>query len=124
LGALAYAAIVASSLNTNQAAKLLGVNPSRIRQRLISSRPTLYGIKSRGEWLLPRFQFHQKREVPGISDVIPRLPRSLNPTAVVSWFGTPNPDLVTDDEVEVLSPLDWLMEGRNPEPVADLAEHL
>lgn len=124
MGALAYAAIVASSLKANQAAKLLGVNPSRIRQRLLSSRPTLYGIKSHREWLLPRFQFHHNREVPGIAEVVPHLPSNLNPVAVISWFDAPNPDLVTDDEETVLSPRDWLMEGRNPRPVAELAEQL
>ncbi len=124
-GALSYAAIVASALDTTRAAKLLGVDPSRIRQRLTEKRPTLYGIKSRGEWVLPRFQFHGKRQVSGIVEVIQALPTDLSPVSVVSWFNTQNPDLVTGpDEDQTLSPLDWLKSGNDPQPVIELAEQL
>jgi hypothetical protein len=124
-GALDYAAIIASALSAQQTATLLDVNPSRIRQRLTSEKPTLYGIKPYGEWLLPRFQFIGKREVPGIAEVIGELSRALNPVSVVSWFNIPNPDLVDDrDEDSPMTPLAWLKAGHDPRRVAELAAQL
>src|SRR5690349_11021092 len=48
--AAAYAALVATSFSVTEAARLLGVDPSRIRQRLLSR--TLLGIKLGDGWRL------------------------------------------------------------------------
>ena len=81
-GALDFSALVATAVSTREAAKLLDVDPSRIRQRLAGSRPSLYGLKWRGEWLLPRFQFAGRAEVPGLDEVVPHLDPQLNPVGV------------------------------------------
>jgi CheY-like chemotaxis protein len=117
-----YDAIIASSLTTEQAAKKLGVNTSRIRQRLLADPPQLYGIRRNSVWWLPKFQFGRKDLVPGIDKVIARLDSRLDPVAVDTWFRTPNVDLEDDDDA--LSPLNWLTQGRNYERVAELAEDL
>jgi hypothetical protein len=123
-GALDLSALIASALSTKQAAQRLGVVPSRIRQRL-TGRPTLYGVKWRGEWLLPQFQFAGKAEVPGISDVVPHLDPGLSPVAVARWFLSPNPDLVPDEgDGPPRSPREWLLAGQSPKEVARLAEAL
>lgn len=120
-----YAALLGSSLSVAQAAALLGVAESRVRQRL--GERTLYGIKRPGGWRLPRFQFAApgatRGTVPGIERALQRLTFDLHPLAVVSWFTTPNPDLVEgEDEAErAVSPLDWLKAGLSAEVVADLA---
>jgi hypothetical protein len=108
-----YAEILAGSLPVQEAAKRLGVNPSRIRQRLIAR--TLYGVKMDSEWLLPEFQFHEGREVPGLRLVLPHLPADGSPVGVRNWLTTASADL--DD----LSPLQWLLTGR---PAATLIELL
>lgn len=110
-----FAGLLAGSLSVQAAAKVLGVNGSRVRQRLIAR--TLFGVKLDGEWLVPDFQFHAGREVPGLSRVLPLLPADSGPLAVRNWLTLPCADL------EGLSPIDWLLGGRPASRVADLARN-
>ena len=124
-GALDFSALIVSAVSTKEAAALLEVDPSRIRQRLIGPRPSLYGVKWRGAWLLPRFQFAGKAEIPGFDEVVPHLDPRLNPVAVARWFLSPSPDLVVEkDDEEPMSPRDWLLAGHSPMEVARRAEGL
>jgi hypothetical protein len=121
--ALEYAVLRATGLTTHQAAKRLGVNDSRVRQRLAER--ALYGIKAGDEWRLPVFQFARTGLVPGIDRVLPRLPKSLNPVAVYRWFHTSNPDLEEKKGLgRALTPLQWLQTGNDPDVVAELAAGL
>ncbi len=121
--ALEYALLRATALTTQQAAKRLGVNDSRVRQRL--SERALYGIKVGHEWRLPAFQFAGKGLVRGIEHVLPRLPRSLGLVAVHRWFHTPSPDLeAREGQARAQSPLRWLQSGKNPDVVSELARGL
>jgi excisionase family DNA binding protein len=120
--AFEYAVLRTTGLTTREAAKRLGVNDSRVRQRL--SQRALYGIKAGDEWRLPAFQFGRKGLVPGIERVFPRLPAILNPVAVYRWFHTPNPDLEEEGEGIALTPLQWLQSGNDPGVVAELAAGL
>ncbi|MGH7390516.1 MAG: hypothetical protein ACREM3_13820 [Candidatus Rokuibacteriota bacterium] len=117
-----YARLLVESDTVEAAARRLGVNTSRIRQRLTGVPPTLYGIKPGRTWRVPKFQFDGKRLVPGIERVVQRLPGDLHPVAVHRWFTSPNVDLGPDDRP--LSPLDWLRSGNPPDAVADLAAAL
>lgn len=116
-----YDTLITSSLTTEQAAKRLGVNTSRIRQRLLTP-PQLYGIRRGNTWCLPLFQFTSKGLVHGIDKVIARLDPNLDPVAVETWFTTPNLDLETDSLT--LSPLDWLKTGYSVETVQQLADEV
>ncbi len=118
--AAAYAALIASSLTVQEAARRLGVDGSRIRQRLAAR--TLYGIKRSDGWRIPVFQFDGDHLLPGLGVVAARLDPSLHPLAVFRWFTTPDPDLEVDNRS--LSPRDWLRVGNDPGPVAALAEVL
>jgi hypothetical protein len=119
-----FVALLKGSLDVKDAAAVLGVNESRVRQRIVRD-GTLYALKPEGSWLLPRFQFAEKRdgslggELPGLRRVLPGLDRRLHPLAVHNWFTSPNADLVVDGER--LSPRAWLLSGGDPEPVAELA---
>ncbi len=117
-----YAALIASSLTVQQAAQKLGVDGSRIRQRLLAR--SLYGIRLRDGWRIPSFQFDGDRLLPGLGDVIGKLPSGLHPLAVANWFLTPNPDLTMGDDETSLSPRDWLRAGMDAGQVADLASDL
>jgi len=117
-----YAALVASGLTVQQAAQKLGVDGSRIRQRLLAR--SLYGIRLRDGWRIPSFQFDGDRLLPGLGDVIAKLPSGLHPLAVANWFLTPNPDLVIGESETPLSPRDWLRAGMDAERVAELAGDL
>jgi len=124
-GALDFSALIVSAVSTKETAAFLEVDPSRIRQRLTGPRPTLYGVKWRGEWLLPRFQFAGKAEIPGFDEVVPHLDPQLNPVAVARWFLSPSPDLAVEkDGEETMSPREWLLAGHSPMAVARLAEGL
>ena len=120
-GSLEYALLRTTSMTTNQAAERLGVNPSRIRQRLAAR--ALYGIKVGDEWRLPAFQFRDDGLVPGIEQVLPQLPENLNPVAVYRWFHSSQPDL-HDGDGKDLSPIEWLESGNDPSVVAELAAGL
>ncbi len=115
-----YAALVASALTVAQAAEHLGVDGSRVRQRLGAG--TLYGIKLSSGWRVPRFQLAERGVVPGFDRVAPRL-TSVHPVSVARWFTRPHVDLVLDDD-GLISPRDWLQMGRDPERVAALADEL
>lgn len=118
----AYTRLLAESLTVEEAAERLGVNASRIRQRLAAR--TLYGIKWLGAWRLPSFQFEGTGTVPGIERVLPRLDPSLHPVAFAQWFTEPDTDLALGKGAAPLSPRDWLRSGGSPEVVAEIAADL
>lgn len=122
-----FAALLKESLPTTAAAERLGVDPSRIRQRLTSEPPSLYGIRLDSGWVIPEFQLDRDKPIPGISDVVARLDPELHPVSVFRWFTSPNTDLVVEREGEdsrSLSPRDWLRLGLPVQPVAELAASL
>ncbi len=96
--ASAYQQLRTGSLSVEEAAHRLGVNTSRIRQRLADR--SLYGIKDGNTWLLPAFQFCADGMVPGVDVVVRRLPPDIGALAVARWFSNPNPDLSTRDDDE------------------------
>ena len=112
-----------SSLTVDEAAVRLGVNPSRIRQRLAAR--SLYGLKDGNTWLLPAFQFVSSGLVPGVGVVVRTMPPDIGPLAAARWFTSPNPDLCARDEDErPLTPLQWLLGGKPPEAAVELAAAL
>jgi len=114
-----------TSLTVERAARKLGVNESRIRQRLLAHRASLYGMKRGRTWLLPGFQFDADGLVPGIETAIAQVPRSAHPVSVYRWFTSPHQDLYLDAaESEPITPLDWLKTGSDPKKVAELAREL
>jgi hypothetical protein len=119
-----YAALLQESLSTAAAAARLEVDPSRIRQRLTSSPPSLYGIRLESGWVIPEFQLEGNKTIPGIAEVVSHLDPELHPVSVVRWFTQPSSDLVVErkgEEPRSLSPRDWLRFGLPVEPVAELA---
>lgn len=118
-GQLEFVKLLEGSLSALQAAKLLHVNPSRIRQR--SSARELLAIKDGPSWKLPRFQFLKDRLVPGIDRVFSSLPVGMNPVAIQRWLNTHHPDLELEDRDQPATPLEWLMEGNDPARVSELA---
>jgi excisionase family DNA binding protein len=118
-----YVALLASALTTKEAAEVLEVGESRVRQRL--GEGTLYGVKAGKENRLPAFQFEGGKEVPGIAQVLKHVNRSLHPVAVFNWFMLPHPDLFLDEEeARPVSPRYWLLSGGDPEVLVRLAEEL
>lgn len=119
--AAAYAALVGTSLTVAEAARLLGVDPSRIRQRLLAR--TLIGIKLGQGWRLPRWQFDDARVLPGLEVLAPRFAPHLSPLIIRDWMLRSEPDFA-DETHEALSPRDWLRLGYDPMVLAPLAADL
>ena len=120
-----FAAIIESSLSTNEVGKRLGFAAGRIRQ-MVADR-TLYSILLDSRRYVPIFQFTRgaKRLLPNITKVNAVLHRELHPVEVFDWYASPNPDLVVGDDTEqTVNPLDWLKAGNDPEPVVRIAKQL
>lgn len=115
--AAAYAEVVSQSTTVSALAKRLGVDTSRVRQRIYAR--SLYAFKHRGEWLIPSFQLESNRVVPGVQGVVWKLSPTLHPVAVSRWFTTPNADLAL--EGKAVSPIAWLSSGGPADEVAAMA---
>jgi hypothetical protein len=119
-GVAMYATLVASSLSVAEAAVLLHVDESRVRQRL--AKRTLYGMKVDNTWHLPTFQFHDGRLIHGFDRVVTALDPNLSPVAVYQWFTSPDGDFRINGAP--VSPREWLLRGEDPEPLAAFAADL
>ncbi|MEA3182788.1 MAG: hypothetical protein QOI59_6311 [Gammaproteobacteria bacterium] len=117
-----YMALLEGSLSTAEAAKLLHVDVSRVRQRLRER--SLFGIEHEGSWRLPRFQFERRLVIPGLAQILKALPPDLFPLDVVDWFLLPDSDLQLDSDNAPLSPREWLLSGRPIDAVVTLARDL
>ena len=115
--AAAHAEVVSKSETVSGLAKRLGVDPSRVRQRIYAR--SLYAFKHRGGWVIPGFQLESNRVIPGIDAVVSKLSPTLHPVAVSRWFTTPNSDLILEEEA--VSPIAWLSSGGPPDRAAALA---
>lgn len=126
LTAAGFTALIASSRSVAEVARLLGVNESRVRQRLNSPTPSLYGFKVEAEWRIPSFVFEGQRLIPGIAMVAERLDPGVHPVTFFRWFTQPDADLVQpgDPEDTPQVPRTWLLAGHAPEAVAELAGRL
>lgn len=122
LAAAAYAALLKTSFTTVTVATRLGVDQSRIRQRLAER--TLYGFHQESQWLIPAFQFVQDQLLPGIGEVVSQLDPELHPVTVMRWFLAPQPELYVEALDRTLSPRDWLRLGYPTGPLAELAGQL
>lgn len=120
-----YEVLLHDSLLLDEAARELGVTPSRLRQRLQGTRRTLYGVKDGRGWRIPRFQFARRGKlIRGIEQVIPRLRTDAHPLAVARWFSSPHQDLVGGAKDMPVTPLAWLSAGHDVETVAQLAQEI
>jgi hypothetical protein len=117
-----YMALLEESLSAAEAAKLLHVDVSRVRQRLRER--SLFGIEHEGSWRLPRFQFERRLVIPGLAQILKALPTDLFPLDVVDWFVLPDSDLQLDSDTAPLNPREWLLSGRPVEAVVKLASDL
>lgn len=115
--AAAHAELVLHSISVADVAKRLGVDTSRVRQRIYAC--SLYAFKHRGAWMVPAFQLDGRSLVPGLDMAVAQLSPLLHPLAVSRWFTTPNGDLLLGDEA--VSPIAWLSSGGPPELVSSLA---
>lgn len=115
--------MIASALTQSQAAQLLGVDQSRIRQRI--SQGTLYTIAGGNNVkVLPRFQFTADGVLPGLEKVLAVINKEAHPIAVQRFFLTVSSDLFSAELQANLTPRDWLITGHSPDAVVRMAADL
>jgi len=115
--------MIASALSQSQAAQLLGVNQSRIRQRI--SQTTLYAITGNNRTkVLPSFQFTEKGALPGLEKVLPAINKEAHPVVIQRFFVTASVDLYSDELKINLSPRDWLISEHSPKLIVRMAADL
>lgn len=107
---------VFTGLTVAEAADLLGVTDSRVRQRITAH--TLVAVKRRGQHRLPRFQFTNSGEVPGWADVAAALPAYWTLLEIDGFLTTAQLDLVVHGDP--VTPLTWLTLGQPTDAVIAL----
>jgi len=115
--------MIASALSQSQAAQWLGVNQSRIRQRI--SQATLYAITGDNRTkVLPRFQFTEKGALPGLEKVLLMINKEAHPVVIQRFFVAASVDLYSDELKTNLSPRDWLISEYSPDLIVKMAADL
>ena len=111
------AAVLADSVGIAEAAMLLGVDRSRISQRL--SAGSLWSFRLGRGRRLPRWQFTADgRSLPGLDTVVAAIPAELAPESLAGFMNTAQPEL------EGRTPAAHLAGGGDPHPVAELVTGL
>jgi hypothetical protein len=109
--------LLADSVGIAEAALLLGVDRSRISQRL--SAGSLWSFRLGRSRRLPRWQFTAHgRSLPGLDLIVAAIPAELSPESVAGFMDTPQPEL------EGRTPTAHLAGGGDPTPVAELVAGL
>jgi hypothetical protein len=115
-----YAVLLAASLPPAEIADRIGVDESRIRQRI--NQHTLYAIRDGRGWRVPIFQLDATGHalLPGLERIVPHL-HDAHLVEVARWFLSPQVDLEGPDD-KPMSPRDWLLTGHDPKVAATVAE--
>lgn len=108
--------LAASSLSLEAAARLLGVDRSRISHRV--SAGALYAVTLGSRRRIPTWQFDQGRELPGLAAVVAAVPARAHPLDVAALMST------AQDELGGRTPIEHLTGGGDPDPVTQLLADL
>ena len=119
-----FAAIIETSVTTDEAAKRLDMRQNRVRQMI--ARGTLYSVLLDNRRYIPLFQFEENGGLmPNITKVNAALPGDLHPVDVYDWYTKPDPDLFVGDDIGAsMSPLAWLGSGGDVKSVLVLVRRL
>jgi len=119
-----FAAIIETSVTTDEAAKRLDMRQNRVRQMI--ARGTLYSVLLDNRRYIPLFQFEKNGGLmPNITKVNAALPGDLHPVDVYDWYTKPDPDLFVGDDIGAsMSPLAWLGSGGDVKSVLVLVRRL
>lgn len=109
------------SLSTDATRSLLRVTPTALRR--LSRRGYLHAVECESDWRYPSWQFAGRPRfavVPGVDVVVPAIPAQWSLSAINSFMRAPNRKLAVGRHVR--SPVDWLIDGRDPHKVAAILE--
>lgn len=107
-GMTRQALVTADAIPLAEAARCMGVSDARLRQRIAAgSLMAVHRPHTRG-WLIPVFQLTDTGEIPHLGRVLLAVGRPVSAPAMDRFFRTPREDL------QGLSPRDWLIAGHDP----------
>lgn len=107
-GMTRQALMTADAVPLAEAARRMGVSDARLRQRIAAgSLMAVHRPHGRG-WLIPAFQLTEAGEVPHLSRALQATGRPVSAQAMDRFFRTPREDL------EGVSPREWLIAGHDP----------
>lgn len=113
--------LVESALTLEEVSRISGMEVSDVRERLEESR--LLGVWCNGHhWRVLAFQVTLKGLLPGLDDILGRIPDDIDPLAVYAFFNTPQPTLLRRGRM--VTPVEWLSSRADPAAVVELARHL
>jgi len=113
-GLRARAELLANAVPLAEVAERVGVNPSRLRQRIAEG--SLLGLENPAKrgWLIPAFQLAPGSDdgfLPHLSSVLRARGRGASAIAVARALAIPQ------EETDNQAPRDWLIAGGDPAPV-------
>lgn len=111
-----YAALRSATVTVAEAAARLGVDRVRVQQMVTDRK--VWALRDGRVWRLPVVQFAGQRLVPGLAEVLPRIPAGSHPLSVLGFLTTPQAGLG-----EGVAPLRWLATGGTPEALAAYADN-
>ena len=116
--AVEFAELVGRSVKGDaEVARLLGVDASRISQRLREK--SLYAFRHREDRYFPMWQFADRKTLPGLAEILRAFGDDRHPLVVDDWFTTPSVDL--ELKRSPVSPVTWLANGGSPSRLARFA---
>ncbi|MCZ4278775.1 DNA-binding protein [Rhodococcoides yunnanense] len=120
----AYAVLVNTAYSTAEVAALLGVDPSRVRQRI--KERSVWAIKDRGDWVFPALQFETESLraglISGLDKVFQAVPEGLHPLAIEGLLTAPQDELRRHGTPVTI--LHWLRTGGEVARALETVERL
>ena len=120
--AVQFAAIIETSLTIKEASRRIEKPESQVRQMI--ARRTLNSVLLDNRRYIPLFQFKKDGGLlPNITKVNAALSADLHPVEVFEWYTQPDSDLYLGDDIEqTVSPIAWLLAGRDYQTLVTLAK--
>jgi len=116
--------ILFSAMTVRETADMLGVSPGRVRQMIRDG--SLAAVRENRRYLVPEFQFHERRLIPSFASVYRSRARDVPLLLFYRWFIQPSCDLPAPGDAREgnLSPREWLQRGYDPQPVERMSRLL
>lgn len=107
---------LSGSMSIKEAAAVLQLDRSRVSRRITGK--GLWAFDIHGTRRIPRWQFLDRRLLPGLDVIVPAIPREATPRAVEAFMKTPQPDFGER------APIEHLAAGGDPTLIADFISDL
>lgn len=112
---------VKASLSAEEVATQLGIDVAQVEHRRADG--SLFAFTTDGEHRYPTWQFTGDRRrpvLPGLARLIRAFPDDKHPASILGFMSTPQESLLVDNER--LTPVEWLLQGGNPQRLVDILE--